>query len=92
MTGFLGHTMLSQAVLSFPGLGVPEPTPAVFAFNQLGDSRRDAFDPRLRLWRARPVAELLDEDLDRLSVQYQLARSDLLIDARLVERWEAPEA
>lgn len=49
MTAFLGQTMLSEAALSFPGLGVGEPTPAVFAFNLLGDSLLDALDPRLRL-------------------------------------------
>jgi hypothetical protein len=37
------------------------------------------------------VAELPDEGLDRLAVEYQLARSAVIIDARLVERWEAPE-
>jgi len=79
LTAFLGQAMLSEAALSFLGLGVAEPTPAwglmlrgasvqfverapwlaiapgvalslaVFAFNLLGDSLRDALDPRLRL-------------------------------------------
>jgi peptide/nickel transport system permease protein len=79
VTAFLGQAMLSEAALSFVGLGVAEPTPAwglmlrgasvqfverapwlaigpgvalslaVFAFNLLGDSLRDALDPRLRL-------------------------------------------
>lgn len=79
VTAFLGQAMLSEAALSFLGLGVAEPTPAwglmlrgasvqfvqrapwlaiapgvalsmaVFAFNLLGDSLRDALDPRLRL-------------------------------------------
>jgi peptide/nickel transport system permease protein len=79
VTAFLGQAMLSEASLSFLGLGVAEPTPswglmlrgasvqfverapwlaiapgvalstAVFAFNLLGDSLRDALDPRLRL-------------------------------------------
>jgi peptide/nickel transport system permease protein len=79
LTAFLGQAMLSEAALSFLGLGVAEPTPAwglmlrgssvqfverapwlaiapglalsmaVFAFNLLGDSLRDAFDPRLRV-------------------------------------------
>jgi peptide/nickel transport system permease protein len=79
VTAFLGQAMLSEAALSFLGLGVAEPTPAwglmlrgasvqfverapwlaiapgvalsmaVFAFNLLGDSLRDAFDPRLRV-------------------------------------------
>ena len=78
VTAFLGQAMLSEAALSFLGLGVSEPTPAwglmlrgasvqfverapwlaiapgvalstaVFAFNLLGDSLRDALDPRLR--------------------------------------------
>jgi peptide/nickel transport system permease protein len=78
VTAFLGQAMLSEAALSFLGLGVAEPTPAwglmlrgasvqfverapwlaiapglalsiaVFAFNLLGDSLRDALDPRLR--------------------------------------------
>jgi peptide/nickel transport system permease protein len=79
VTAFLGQAMLSEASLSFLGLGVAEPTPswglmlrgasvqfverapwlaiapgvalslAVFAFNLLGDSLRDALDPRLRV-------------------------------------------
>jgi peptide/nickel transport system permease protein len=79
VTAFLGQAMLSEAALSFLGLGVAEPTPAwglmlrgasvqfverapwlaiapglalslaVFAFNLLGDSLRDALDPRLRI-------------------------------------------
>ena len=79
LTAFLGQAILSEAALSFLGLGVSEPTPAwglmlrgasvqflekapwlaiapgvalslaVFAFNLLGDSLRDALDPRLRL-------------------------------------------
>ena len=79
LTAFLGQAILSEAALSFLGLGVAEPTPAwglmlrgasvqflekapwlaiapgvalslaVFAFNLLGDSLRDALDPRLRL-------------------------------------------
>lgn len=79
VTAFLGQAILSEASLSFLGLGVAEPTPAwglmlrgasvqflekapwlaiapgialslaVFAFNLLGDSLRDALDPRLRL-------------------------------------------
>jgi peptide/nickel transport system permease protein len=79
VTAFLGQAMLSEAALTFLGLGVAEPTPAwglmlrgasvqfverapwlaiapglalsmaVFAFNLLGDSLRDALDPRLRL-------------------------------------------
>ena len=79
VTAFLGQAMLSEAALSFLGLGVAEPTPAwglmlrgasvqfverapwlaiapglalslaVFSFNLLGDSLRDALDPRLRL-------------------------------------------
>ena len=79
VTAFLGQAMLSEAALSFLGLGVAEPTPswglmlrgasvqfverapwlaiapglalsaAVFAFNLLGDSLRDALDPRLRV-------------------------------------------
>jgi peptide/nickel transport system permease protein len=79
LTAFLGQAMLSEAALSFLGLGVAEPTPAwglmlrgasvqfverapwlaiapgaalsmaVFAFNLLGDSLRDALDPRLRV-------------------------------------------
>jgi peptide/nickel transport system permease protein len=79
ITAFLGQAILSEASLSFLGLGVAEPTPAwglmlrgasvqflekapwlaiapgialslaVFAFNLLGDSLRDALDPRLRL-------------------------------------------
>ena len=79
VTAFLGQAMLSEAALSFLGLGVAEPTPAwglmlrgasvqfverapwlaiapglaislaVFAFNLVGDSLRDALDPRLRL-------------------------------------------
>jgi peptide/nickel transport system permease protein len=79
VTAFLGQAILSEASLSFLGLGVSEPTPAwglmlrgasaqfierapwlaiapgialslaVFAFNLLGDSLRDALDPRLRL-------------------------------------------
>jgi peptide/nickel transport system permease protein len=79
VTAFLGQAMLSEAALSFLGLGVSEPTPAwglmlrgasvqfverapwlaiapglalsmaVFAFNLLGDSLRDALDPRLRV-------------------------------------------
>jgi len=79
LTAFLGQAMLSEAALTFLGLGVAEPTPAwglmlrgasvqfierapwlaiapglalsiaVFSFNLLGDSLRDALDPRLRL-------------------------------------------
>jgi peptide/nickel transport system permease protein len=79
LTAFLGQAILSEASLSFLGLGVSEPEPAwglmlrgasaqfverapwlaiapgvaislaVFAFNLLGDSLRDALDPRLRL-------------------------------------------
>jgi peptide/nickel transport system permease protein len=79
LTAFLGQAILTEAALSFLGLGVAEPTPAwglmlrgasvqfverapwlaiapgvalslaVFAFNLLGDSLRDALDPRLRL-------------------------------------------
>lgn len=79
LTAFLGQAILSEAALSFLGLGVAEPTPAwglmlrgasvqfverapwlaiapgvaislaVFAFNLLGDSLRDALDPRLRV-------------------------------------------
>jgi peptide/nickel transport system permease protein len=79
LTAFLGQAILSEASLSFLGLGVAEPEPAwglmlrgasvqfierapwlaiapgvaislaVFAFNLLGDSLRDALDPRLRL-------------------------------------------
>jgi peptide/nickel transport system permease protein len=79
VTAFLGQAMLSEAALSFLGLGVAEPTPAwglmlrgasvqfverapwlaiapgvalslaVFAFNLVGDSLRDALDPRLRV-------------------------------------------
>jgi peptide/nickel transport system permease protein len=79
LTAFLGQAILSEASLSFLGLGVNEPEPAwglmlrgasvqylerapwlaiapgvaismaVFAFNLLGDSLRDALDPRLRL-------------------------------------------
>jgi peptide/nickel transport system permease protein len=79
LTAFLGQAILSEASLSFLGLGVAEPTPAwglmlrgagvqfleqapwlalapglaissaVFAFNLLGDSLRDALDPRLRV-------------------------------------------
>jgi peptide/nickel transport system permease protein len=79
VTAFLGQAILSEASLSFLGLGVNEPEPAwglmlrgasvqylehapwlaiapgvaismaVFAFNLLGDSLRDALDPRLRL-------------------------------------------
>jgi peptide/nickel transport system permease protein len=79
VTAFLGQAMLSEAALTFLGLGVSEPTPAwglmlrgasvqfverapwlaiapgvalsmaVFAFNLLGDSLRDALDPRLRV-------------------------------------------
>lgn len=79
VTAFLGQAILSEASLSFLGLGVAEPTPAwglmlrgagvqfvesapwlgiapglaislgVFAFNLLGDSLRDALDPRLRI-------------------------------------------
>ena len=79
VTAFLGQAMLSEAALTFLGLGVAEPTPAwglmlrgasvqfverapwlaiapgvalsmaVFAFNLLGDSLRDALDPRLRV-------------------------------------------
>jgi len=79
LTAFLGQAMLSEAALTFLGLGVAEPTPAwglmlrgasvqfierapwlaiapglalstaVFSFNLLGDSLRDALDPRLRI-------------------------------------------
>ena len=79
LTAFLGQAILSEASLSFLGLGVAEPTPAwglmlrgagvqfleqapwlalapglaissaVFAFILLGDSLRDALDPRLRV-------------------------------------------
>jgi peptide/nickel transport system permease protein len=79
LTAFLGQAILSEASLSFLGLGVAEPEPAwglmlrgasaqfverapwlaiapgvaislaVFAFNLLGDSLRDALDPRLRI-------------------------------------------
>ena len=79
VTAFLGQAMLSEAALSFLGLGVAEPTPAwglmlrgasvqfverapwlaiapglalslaVFAFNLLCDSLRDALDPRMRV-------------------------------------------
>jgi peptide/nickel transport system permease protein len=79
LTAFLGQAILSEAALSFLGLGVTEPEPAwglmlrgasvqfverapwlalapgiaislaVFAFNLLGDSLRDALDPRLRV-------------------------------------------
>lgn len=79
LTAFLGQAILSEAALSFLGLGVAEPVPAwglmlrgasaqfverapwlaiapgvaislaVFAFNLLGDSLRDALDPRLRV-------------------------------------------
>jgi peptide/nickel transport system permease protein len=79
LTAFLGQAILSEAALSFLGLGVTEPQPAwglmlrgasvqfvekapwlaiapgvaislaVFAFNLLGDSLRDALDPRLRI-------------------------------------------
>jgi peptide/nickel transport system permease protein len=79
LTAFLGQAILSEASLSFLGLGVAEPQPAwglmlrgasvqfvekapwlaiapgvaislaVFAFNLLGDSLRDALDPRLRI-------------------------------------------
>ncbi len=79
LTAFLGQAILTEASLSFLGLGVQEPTPAwglmlqggaeefaesapwmaifpglaisaaVFAFNLLGDSLRDALDPKLRV-------------------------------------------
>jgi hypothetical protein len=35
---------------------------------------------------------LRPEDVDALAVRYELQRSDVLIDARLFERWQAPEA
>jgi hypothetical protein len=35
---------------------------------------------------------LRPRDVSRLRVQYELASSEVLIDARLLERWLAPEA
>jgi hypothetical protein len=34
---------------------------------------------------------LLPDDVSTLSLRYEVARSDVLIDARLVEHWQAPE-
>jgi hypothetical protein len=35
---------------------------------------------------------LRPRNVSRLSVRYELPASEVLIDARLVERWQAPEA